>query len=100
MVLSGCFHGGSANTTDQPDEQGKVTPEERLVYSTFMTRGYLRQEENQYLINPVEKVRQLPEWMQELVGYGLSRPFCGWIDLKSAMEWLHPEKGRRTGDLW
>ncbi|KAK5462462.1 hypothetical protein LTS15_002174 [Exophiala xenobiotica] len=100
MVLSGCFHGGSANKTDQPDENGEIKPEERLVYSTFMTRGWLRQEENQYLINPVEKVRELPEWMQEKIGYGLSRPFLGWINLKSAMEWLHPERGRRTGDLW
>ncbi|KAJ9644421.1 hypothetical protein H2204_001773 [Knufia peltigerae] len=100
MVLSGCFHGGSANKTDQPDENGEIHPEERLVYSTFMTRGWLRQEENQYLINPVEKVRELPEWMQEKVGYGLSRPFLGWVNLKSAMEWLHPNRGRRTGDLW
>ncbi len=100
MVLSGCFHGGSANKTDQPDENGEIKLEERLVYSTFMTRGWLRQEENQYLINPVEKVRELPEWMQEKIGYGLSRPFLGWINLKSAMEWLHPERGRRTGDLW
>jgi len=30
MVLSGCFHGGSANKTEN---------EERLVYSTFSTRG-------------------------------------------------------------
>jgi ectoine hydroxylase-related dioxygenase (phytanoyl-CoA dioxygenase family) len=34
IMLSSCFHGGSANTT---------TDEERLVYSCFMTKGYLRQ---------------------------------------------------------
>lgn len=34
MMLSSCFHGGSANTTKD---------EERLVYSCFMTKGYLRQ---------------------------------------------------------
>ncbi|KAK0701344.1 hypothetical protein B0T21DRAFT_300532, partial [Apiosordaria backusii] len=34
MMLSSCFHGGSANTT---------ADQERLVYSCFMTKGYLRQ---------------------------------------------------------
>jgi ectoine hydroxylase-related dioxygenase (phytanoyl-CoA dioxygenase family) len=34
FMLSSAFHGGSANTTED---------EERLVYSCFMTKGYLRQ---------------------------------------------------------
>lgn len=34
IMLSSCYHGGSANTTQD---------EERLVYSCFMTKGYLRQ---------------------------------------------------------
>ena len=34
MMLSSCFHGGSANNT---------VDEERLVYSCFMTKGFLRQ---------------------------------------------------------
>lgn len=100
MMLSGCFHGGSANTTDQPDENGQVKLEERLVYSTFMTRGYLRQEENQYLANPVDKIRELPDYLQELVGYGLSRPFLGWVDLKDPMLWLHPERPKTSKNLF
>lgn len=38
MVLSGCYHAGSANKTEN---------EERLVFSCFFTRGWMRQEENQ-----------------------------------------------------
>jgi ectoine hydroxylase-related dioxygenase (phytanoyl-CoA dioxygenase family) len=34
IMLSSCLHGGSANTTED---------EERLVYSCFMTKGFLRQ---------------------------------------------------------
>lgn len=34
IMLASCYHGGSANTTEN---------EERLVYSCFMTKGYLRQ---------------------------------------------------------
>lgn len=40
IMLASCFHGGSANTT---------ADEERLVFSAFMTKGFLRQDENQYL---------------------------------------------------
>ncbi|EED21074.1 phytanoyl-CoA dioxygenase family protein [Talaromyces stipitatus ATCC 10500] len=72
MMLSSCFHGGSAN---------KTVDEERLVYSCFMTKGYLRQEENQYLANPIEKVREYPVDMQRLIGYQVSQPFLGWLDL-------------------
>ncbi|KAF2121339.1 hypothetical protein BDV96DRAFT_594549 [Lophiotrema nucula] len=82
MILSGCFHGGSANTTED---------QERLVYSTFSTRGWMRQEENQYLAVDTEKIKELPRWLQERIGYGLSRPFLGWVDLKSPMSVLHPE---------
>lgn len=49
----------------------------------------MRQEENQYLSNDIEKIRELPGWLQERVGYGLSRPFLGWIDLKNPMLILH-----------
>lgn len=34
IMLASCYHGGSANTTSD---------EERLVYSCFMTKGFLRQ---------------------------------------------------------
>lgn len=37
IMLSSCYHGGSANKTEN---------EERLVYSCFMTKGYLRQVSN------------------------------------------------------
>ena len=37
LMLASCFHGGSANVTRD---------EHRLVFGTFATRGWLRQEEN------------------------------------------------------
>jgi ectoine hydroxylase-related dioxygenase (phytanoyl-CoA dioxygenase family) len=90
MVLSGCFHGGSANTTKY---------EERLLYSTFTTRGYLRQEENQYLSNEAAKIKELPLDLQKFAGYELSKPFMGWVDMASPWNWLHPEMAT-SGDLW
>ena len=37
LMLASCFHGGSANVTKA---------EYRLVFGTFTTRSWLRQEEN------------------------------------------------------
>jgi hypothetical protein len=52
MVLSACFNGGSATT---------VMDEERFVSSTFFTRVWMRQEENQYLINNIKEFKRLLE---------------------------------------
>ncbi|KAK4186966.1 hypothetical protein QBC35DRAFT_452798 [Podospora australis] len=81
IMLSSCFHGGSANNTKD---------EERLVYSCFMTKGFLRQEENQYLASPKEKIREwYSEDMQKLIGYQVSNPFLGWLDLDDPRKALY-----------
>lgn len=90
MMLSGCFHGGSANST---------TDEDRVLLSTFNTRGWLRQEENQYLANSLDSIRKLPRALQERMGYGLSLPFLGWVDLQSPMAMLYPEEFKSQKDL-
>ncbi|KAF2629532.1 hypothetical protein BU25DRAFT_408799 [Macroventuria anomochaeta] len=51
FMLGGVYHGAGSNTTIN---------EERLVYATFATRGYLRQEENQYLAIDLSKIAELP----------------------------------------
>ncbi|KIW32401.1 uncharacterized protein PV07_03950 [Cladophialophora immunda] len=71
MMLSSCYHGGSAN---------KTTDQERLLFSCFMTKGWLRQEENQYLAIPKEVVLKMPVHIQQLMGYKLSQPFLGWVE--------------------
>jgi hypothetical protein len=50
MMLGGTYHGAGANTT---------VNEEHLVYVALATRRYLRQEENQYLANDLEKIKEL-----------------------------------------
>lgn len=82
MMFSGCFHAGSANTTAQ---------EERQLYLTFTCRGWCRQEENQYLANDVEKVKQMPAWMQKFMGWSLSLPFTGWVNLDDPIRLLNED---------
>ncbi|KAF9894233.1 hypothetical protein FE257_007735 [Aspergillus nanangensis] len=92
IMLSSCFHGGSANTT---------AGEERLIYSCFMTKGYLRQEENQYLASSVEAVRKYSVEMQQLIGYRVSQPFLGWVDLDDPRKVLvGAEWEDKRGDLF
>ncbi|KAF4949081.1 hypothetical protein FGADI_9155 [Fusarium gaditjirri] len=92
IVLSSCFHGGSANTTHN---------EERLLYSCFMTKGFLRQEENQYLASPLETIREYPEHLQKLIGYSLSNPFLGWLDLEDPRKALYGKDWKSNGgDLY
>lgn len=80
LFLSSCYHGSSANTT---------TDQERLMYSCFYTKSYLRQEENQYLSVPFDEIKdKYDEPTLELLGYNLSPPFMGWVDMKHPLEFL------------
>ncbi|KAL4949051.1 hypothetical protein BDW69DRAFT_198403 [Aspergillus filifer] len=83
VFFSSCYHGGSANTT---------ADEERLLYSFFMTKGYLRQEENQYLASKYETVSEMyDDDTLARLGYSVSAPFLGWVDLKHPLDALRGE---------
>ncbi|KAL7623797.1 hypothetical protein AAE478_005350 [Parahypoxylon ruwenzoriense] len=87
IFLSSCYHGGSANTT---------TDEERLLYSFFMTKGYLRQEENQYLASSYDTVANMyDDDMLQRLGYSVSAPFLGWVDLKHPLDAIRGESKLR-----
>lgn len=82
IMLASCYHGGSANTT---------TDEFRLVYGTFCTRGFLRQEENQYLTIPEKVIKGHERSVQKLLGWGMSDPMMGWVNFEDPMKTLRPE---------
>jgi ectoine hydroxylase-related dioxygenase (phytanoyl-CoA dioxygenase family) len=75
LWIGATFHGGGVNTSDAP----------RTGLTMAYDLGYLRQEENQYLAVPLEVVRQYPENLQRLLGYGASEPFMGWIEIDGVM---------------
>ncbi|KAF2671667.1 PhyH-domain-containing protein [Microthyrium microscopicum] len=90
IMLASCYHGGSANTTKD---------EERRVYSMHFTKGYLRQEENQYLAISRERILELPEQAQKKLGYEMSAPFVGWVDLVDPLAFIKGEKVQ-AGDVF
>ena len=92
MMLGGVYHGAGQNQT---------CDQERLVHAAFATRGYLRQEENQYLVNDLDKIRRLPRDVQEFAGFGVSKPFMGWVDLEDPIvSVLDGQRDEAEKDFW
>ncbi|MGW1361710.1 phytanoyl-CoA dioxygenase family protein [Streptomyces chartreusis] len=76
--VGGLFHGGGANLADDA----------RTGLTLALVRGNLRQEENQYLAVPREIVREYPEELQRLLGWGLCPPFLGWYEQEDPIRLL------------
>ena len=67
IYTCGVLHGGGDNRSDD------VRTGLALQYAL----GWLRQEENQYLVNPREIAREYPEKLQRLIGYDYGGPYLG-----------------------
>jgi ectoine hydroxylase-related dioxygenase (phytanoyl-CoA dioxygenase family) len=83
VLFSSLYHGGGHNTT---------TDEHRLVFTTCAIRGYFRQEENQYLAVPMQRVREYDRDTQKFIGYSMSEPACGHADEMDPIYLVHPEE--------
>jgi ectoine hydroxylase-related dioxygenase (phytanoyl-CoA dioxygenase family) len=70
FYLGTLWHGGGANRTDRP----------RLGVVLEYVASWLRAQENHFLAVPREVVAQLPERLQELLGYNVYPPFVGYVD--------------------
>ena len=67
IYTCGVLHGGGDNRSDD------VRTGLALQYAL----GWLRQEENQYIVNPPEIAREYPEELQRLIGYDYGGPYLG-----------------------
>jgi ectoine hydroxylase-related dioxygenase (phytanoyl-CoA dioxygenase family) len=70
FYLGSLWHGGGANRTARP----------RLGVILEYVAAWLRPQENHCLAVPRDVVRQLPERLQELLGYNIYPPFLGYVD--------------------
>jgi ectoine hydroxylase-related dioxygenase (phytanoyl-CoA dioxygenase family) len=70
FYLGSLWHGGGANHTARP----------RLGVILEYVAAWLRPQENHCLAVPRDVVRQLPERLQELLGYNIYPPFLGYVD--------------------
>jgi len=70
FYLGKVWHGGGANQTERP----------RLGVILEYASAWLRAQENHILAVPRETVAELPERLQELLGYNIYPPFVGYVD--------------------
>ena len=70
FYLGSLWHGGGANRTGRP----------RLGVILEYVAAWLRPQENHCLAVPRDVIRQLPERLQELLGYNIYPPFLGYVD--------------------
>jgi len=82
FYLGSVWHGGGANRTSQP----------RLGVILEYAAAWLRPQENHCLAVPRGIVRDLPEQLQELLGYNIYPPFLGYVD------GAHPRKVLRISE--
>ncbi|MCG5216055.1 phytanoyl-CoA dioxygenase family protein [Streptosporangium soli] len=87
--LGGVYHGGGRNVTDEP----------RTGMTLALDLGNLRQEENQYLAVPREKVLEYPEEVRRLLGYDRCPPGLGWYEMQDPYIVLESEEARRAAGL-
>jgi ectoine hydroxylase-related dioxygenase (phytanoyl-CoA dioxygenase family) len=66
IVLSACFHSGSANAT---------ADEERLAYSIFFTKGWMRQEKINTLPMILRRLRNFRNGFKSGLGMDLAGHF-------------------------
>ncbi|KAH7129374.1 hypothetical protein B0J13DRAFT_453096 [Dactylonectria estremocensis] len=90
IMLASAYHGGGTNVTKD---------EHRLVYATFSIRGFLRQEENQFLAVPREIAVKYDHPTQAFMGYSLSDPACGYVDQVDPIFLLRPELKEGPSDF-
>jgi len=88
IFYGGTYHAGGANTSKD---------QSRTAVSFSIALGYLRQEENQYLSVPQEMVKQHPPLVQQLIGYAVSPPFCGWVEMQDPSVVLASNDAATTG---
>jgi ectoine hydroxylase-related dioxygenase (phytanoyl-CoA dioxygenase family) len=75
LWLGSLYHGGGANKSDLP----------RTGVSMSYDLAFLRSEENHLVSIPIERVRELPEDMQRMLGWGASETLLGWVEIDGQM---------------
>ena len=90
VMLGSVYHGAGANAT---------ATERRIVHGMFFVRGFLRQEENTYLLNAAEDVLSWSPEAQKAMGYTLSRPNIGYALFRTPLDYMAGREPDGYGDF-
>ncbi|MFN0090746.1 MAG: phytanoyl-CoA dioxygenase family protein [Acidimicrobiales bacterium] len=83
--LGSLWHGGGAN------ESSEVRVGANLEYAA----GWVRQQENQYLVVPPDRVAGVPEPVLRVLGYSIAPPFLGYVDARDPLRHLEQQNRLR-----
>lgn len=78
VYLGSLWHGGGANQTDQV----------RIGLNLEYAAGWVRQQENQYLVVPPDKAADVPSEVLQVLGYSVTPPFLGYADARDPLRHL------------
>jgi ectoine hydroxylase-related dioxygenase (phytanoyl-CoA dioxygenase family) len=87
FYLGSLLHAGGANRTAAP----------RLGVILEYCAGWLRPQENHFLGVPKAIVRELPDRLRELLGYGIHGNFLGYVDGRHPGKFLNDERAVASG---
>jgi ectoine hydroxylase-related dioxygenase (phytanoyl-CoA dioxygenase family) len=88
VYLGNLWHGGGANTT---------ADEVRIGLNLEYAAGWVRQQENQYLVLPPDRSADVPDRVLELLGYSTTPPFLGYVDARDPLRHLDRQGYRGEG---
>lgn len=87
IYLGSLWHGGGANTTDDV----------RIGLNLEYAAGWVRQQENQYLVLPPDRTDGVPDDVLEVLGYATTPPFLGYVDARDPLRHLDRQGYRAAG---
>ena len=89
IIIGSVWHGGGVNISD----------ERRNTYSVHMVRGTMRQDENQFSAIPHETAKNLSSEVQAIIGYSVSQPYCGYVEMDDSVKTLQENANFARHDL-
>lgn len=83
IIIGSIWHGAGTNITSD---------QRRNIFSVHMVRGCYRSDENQFLAIPQEIIKTYEPEIQATIGYSVSQPYCGWVELDDPIKLLSDDK--------
>lgn len=89
FMLGSAYHAASGNQTQ----------EDRISSFYFMTKSYLKQEENLFIDQSPEFFKKFPVDALSLLGLNLNEPFCGHVDYNNPLRVLKSDEEISSSEL-
>lgn len=83
FIIGSIWHGAGQN---------RSSDQRRNIYSLHMVKGCFRTDENQYLAIPRDVVKSYDPEIQALIGYSVSQPYCGYVEMDDPIKLVAQEQ--------